>query len=181
MRGCIVSSDLSVLNLVIVKKGEQELPGLTDEEKPRVRGPKRASKIRKMFNLSKVRRVHAMMRACNPLKAVYSAWLPVARAVAGWLTSKLERQRRWGCPPSPTTAQAQRMQDSPTPLTTCGQGSSPALQRWLVLLGLALWPHRRGVVVPLGRKPGARPFGATHTRGILHACGYASAPRAASC
>lgn len=36
--------DLSVLNLVIVKKGEQELPGLTDEEKPRQRGPKRASK-----------------------------------------------------------------------------------------------------------------------------------------
>ena len=54
MRGCIVSQDLSVLNLVIVKKGEQELPGLTDEEKPRMRGPKRASKIRKLFNLSKV-------------------------------------------------------------------------------------------------------------------------------
>ncbi|KAI7837957.1 hypothetical protein COHA_008262 [Chlorella ohadii] len=53
VRGCIVSQDLSVLNLVIVKKGEQELPGLTDEEKPRQRGPKRASKIRKMFNLTK--------------------------------------------------------------------------------------------------------------------------------
>jgi small subunit ribosomal protein S6e len=53
VRGCIVSQDLSVLNLVIVKKGEAELPGLTDEEKPRQRGPKRASKIRKMFNLSK--------------------------------------------------------------------------------------------------------------------------------
>lgn len=38
---------------VIVKKGEGELPGLTDEEKPRQRGPKRASKIRKMFNLTK--------------------------------------------------------------------------------------------------------------------------------
>lgn len=53
VRGCIVSQDLSVLNLVIVKKGEAELPGLTDEEKPRQRGPKRASKIRKMFNLGK--------------------------------------------------------------------------------------------------------------------------------
>jgi small subunit ribosomal protein S6e len=53
VRGCIVSPDLSVLNLVIVKKGEKELPGLTDEEKPRMRGPKRASKIRKLFNLSK--------------------------------------------------------------------------------------------------------------------------------
>lgn len=53
VRGCIISGDLSVLNLVIVKKGPGELPGLTDEEKPRQRGPKRASKIRKMFNLSK--------------------------------------------------------------------------------------------------------------------------------
>ncbi|KAK6120012.1 hypothetical protein DH2020_031241 [Rehmannia glutinosa] len=53
VRGCIVSPDLSVLNLVIVKKGENDLPGLTDVEKPRMRGPKRASKIRKLFNLSK--------------------------------------------------------------------------------------------------------------------------------
>jgi len=53
VRGCIVSSDIAVLNLVIVKQGEGELPGLTDTEKPRMRGPKRASKIRKLFNLSK--------------------------------------------------------------------------------------------------------------------------------
>ncbi|KAL2551361.1 40S ribosomal protein S6-2 [Forsythia ovata] len=53
VRGCIVSPDLSVLNLVIVKKGDNDLPGLTDIEKPRMRGPKRASKIRKLFNLSK--------------------------------------------------------------------------------------------------------------------------------
>jgi hypothetical protein len=33
--------------------GETELPGLTDEEKPRLRGPKRASNIRKLFNLTK--------------------------------------------------------------------------------------------------------------------------------
>ena len=53
VRGCVISHDLSVLNLVIVKKGDAELPGLTDEEKPRMRGPKRASKIRKLFALSK--------------------------------------------------------------------------------------------------------------------------------
>ena len=29
------------------------MPGLTDAEKPRLRGPKRASKIRKLFALSK--------------------------------------------------------------------------------------------------------------------------------
>jgi len=53
VRGCIVSGDLSVLNLVVVKKGEQEVPGLTDTTKPRRLGPKRASKIRKLFNLNK--------------------------------------------------------------------------------------------------------------------------------
>merc|ERR1711881_579962 len=52
VRGCIVSHDLSVLNLVVVKKGENQIPGLTDEEKPIRLGPKRVSKIRKLFNLS---------------------------------------------------------------------------------------------------------------------------------
>lgn len=53
VRGCIVDAQLSVLNLVIVKKGENEIPGLTDKTIPRCLGPKRAGKIRKMFNLSK--------------------------------------------------------------------------------------------------------------------------------
>ncbi|KAI9250676.1 40S ribosomal protein S6-B [Helicostylum pulchrum] len=53
VRGCIVGSDLSVLSLVVVKQGEQEIPGLTDTTVPKRLGPKRASKIRKFFNLSK--------------------------------------------------------------------------------------------------------------------------------
>jgi len=53
VRGCIVGSDIGVLSLVIVKKGDEELPGLTDKDVPRRRGPKRASKIRKLFNLKK--------------------------------------------------------------------------------------------------------------------------------
>lgn len=53
VRGCIVDANLSVLNLVIVRKGEQEIPGLTDVTIPRRLGPKRASKIRKLFNLKK--------------------------------------------------------------------------------------------------------------------------------
>ena len=36
-----------------MKNGENDLPGLTDVEKPRMRGTKRASKSRKLFNLSK--------------------------------------------------------------------------------------------------------------------------------
>jgi small subunit ribosomal protein S6e len=53
VKGCIVDSNLSVLSLVIIKKGEQEIDGLTNRIVPRVRGPKRANKIRKLFNLSK--------------------------------------------------------------------------------------------------------------------------------
>jgi len=53
VRGCIVSADMSVINLVVVKKGEGEIPGLTDTSKPRRLGPKRVSRIRKLFNLTK--------------------------------------------------------------------------------------------------------------------------------
>jgi len=53
VRGCVVSAELSVLNLVVVKKGDKEIPGLTDAIKPRRHGPKRAANIRKLFNLTK--------------------------------------------------------------------------------------------------------------------------------
>ena len=51
VRGCIVQADLSVLNLVVVKKGDADIPGLTDQVQPRRLGPKRASKIRALFAL----------------------------------------------------------------------------------------------------------------------------------
>ncbi|KAK3952194.1 ribosomal protein S6e-domain-containing protein [Pseudoneurospora amorphoporcata] len=53
VRGCIVGSDLSVLALAIVKQGEQDIPGLTDTVHPKRLGPKRATKIRRFFGLSK--------------------------------------------------------------------------------------------------------------------------------
>ena len=54
VRGCVIDVHfLSVLCMKIVRKGEADIPGLTDIVKPRPLGPKRASKIRKMFNLSK--------------------------------------------------------------------------------------------------------------------------------
>ncbi|XP_017787255.1 PREDICTED: 40S ribosomal protein S6-like [Nicrophorus vespilloides] len=53
VRGCIVDGNLSVLALVIVRKGEKDIAGLTDTTIPRRLGPKRATKIRKLFNLSK--------------------------------------------------------------------------------------------------------------------------------
>mmetsp|Transcript_2433 Transcript_2433/g.5584 ORF Transcript_2433/g.5584 Transcript_2433/m.5584 type:complete len:243 (+) Transcript_2433:49-777(+) len=54
VRGCIVAADISILNLVIVKIGEQEVAGLTDGEPvPNRLVPKRANNIRKLFGLTK--------------------------------------------------------------------------------------------------------------------------------
>ena len=40
VRGCIVGADLSVLNLVVIKKGDSEIESLTDTSNPRRLGPK---------------------------------------------------------------------------------------------------------------------------------------------
>jgi len=53
VRGCIVGMDLSVLALAVVKQGEADIPGLTDTVLPKRLGPKRATKIRRFFGLSK--------------------------------------------------------------------------------------------------------------------------------
>lgn len=53
VRGCIVGSDIAALSLVVVKQGEADIPGLTDQVLPKRLGPKRATKIRRFFNLSK--------------------------------------------------------------------------------------------------------------------------------
>merc|ERR1712046_113889 len=53
VRGCIVNQDLSVLNLVVVKRGAADVPGLTDANKDLRLGPKRANKIRKLWGMDK--------------------------------------------------------------------------------------------------------------------------------
>ena len=53
VRGCIVAQDLSVLALAVVKQGDEDVPGLTDRVEPKRLGPKRASKIRRFFGLTK--------------------------------------------------------------------------------------------------------------------------------
>jgi len=53
IRGYIVGPDISVLGLVIVKQGEGETPGLTDDVLPKRLGPKRATKIRSFSNFGK--------------------------------------------------------------------------------------------------------------------------------
>ena len=53
VRGCIVGPQISSLNLILVQKGEKEISDLTDVKVDRRLGPKRANKIRKLFNLPK--------------------------------------------------------------------------------------------------------------------------------
>lgn len=53
VRGMICGPDLAVIALTITKKGDKDIPLITDEEKPRRLGPKRANNIRKMFGLDK--------------------------------------------------------------------------------------------------------------------------------
>lgn len=53
VRGCIVGKDIRALFLSITEKGKGDIPGLTDVNTPRRLGPKRANRIRKLFNLKK--------------------------------------------------------------------------------------------------------------------------------
>ena len=54
VRGCICGPDLCVIALKVLEKGPGEVAGLTDSDKPRRLGPKRAGKIRKAYALRKV-------------------------------------------------------------------------------------------------------------------------------
>lgn len=40
VRGCIVQADIRALALVVVKQGENDIPGLTDQVLPKRLGPK---------------------------------------------------------------------------------------------------------------------------------------------
>merc|ERR1719387_3288448 len=51
VRGCIVSPDIASLNLIIVKQGDEPLTRLTDGKIPLSHGPKRGTKVRKLFRL----------------------------------------------------------------------------------------------------------------------------------
>jgi len=55
VRGCILDHNMAVVSTVIVRKGDKDIPGVTDAsgDMNRRLGPKRANKIRKLFNLDK--------------------------------------------------------------------------------------------------------------------------------
>eukprot|EP01119_Soliformovum_irregulare_P007237 TRINITY_DN19639_c2_g1_i1.p1 TRINITY_DN19639_c2_g1~~TRINITY_DN19639_c2_g1_i1.p1 ORF type:complete len:311 (-),score=108.89 TRINITY_DN19639_c2_g1_i1:54-986(-) len=95
VRGCIVGPDLSVLQLIIVKKGTEELPGLTDKEVENRLAPKRATKIRKLFNLTKEDDVRQyVIRRELPQKEGKKKHFKAPRIQRLLTPVKLQRQRR---------------------------------------------------------------------------------------
>jgi len=95
VRGCIVGPDLAVLNLVVIGKGEGEIPGLTDNLKPRRLGPKRASKIKALFNLGKdddVRQFVIRRQIVKGEKKPYFKAPKIQRLVT---PARLQRKRHW--------------------------------------------------------------------------------------
>merc|ERR1739838_757249 len=65
VRGCIVDSNLSVLALAIVKKGEGEIPGLTDTQIPKKLGPKELAKSAS-FSIWDLKMMYASMLYVPP-------------------------------------------------------------------------------------------------------------------
>merc|ERR1712070_921403 len=53
VRGCICGPDLAVIALKVLVKGEKDVTGLTDSERPRRLGPKRVANIVQAFALRK--------------------------------------------------------------------------------------------------------------------------------
>ena len=68
VRGCIVGPDIKTLSLLLVKKGEKEIPGLTDETKSRRLGPKRATGIRKLYGIEKAENEKTLASSCALIK-----------------------------------------------------------------------------------------------------------------
>ena len=89
VRGCIVAMDLSVLALSIVKQGDNDIPGVTDVVAPKRLGPKRATKIRKFFGLTKdddvriptyiVYRLYTFLELCISLEWGRCRWKTLYR------------------------------------------------------------------------------------------------------
>eukprot|EP00866_Antonospora_locustae_P002403 jgi/Antlo1/2403/1195 len=53
VRGCIISGEIAVVSMIILKEGEKPIEGLTDRVVECSHLPKRASKLRKLFNIPK--------------------------------------------------------------------------------------------------------------------------------
>lgn len=64
VRGAIVSEEINVLSLIIIKVGNQDLDGVTNIIKPRTHLPKREEKLIKMFNVPENEDVKKFVANC---------------------------------------------------------------------------------------------------------------------
>lgn len=53
VRGCIISNEIAVVSMIILKEGESPIEGLTDHVVECSHLPKRATKLRRMFDIPK--------------------------------------------------------------------------------------------------------------------------------
>jgi hypothetical protein len=92
IRGCIVGPDLAVLNLVVVRKGDADVPGLTDLEsaKPNRLGPKRANNIRKLF----VRAAEACCACLSRRLSLVALASALTLVCVPWVCSRCRTWRR---------------------------------------------------------------------------------------
>ena len=96
VRGCVVGHDIAVLNLVVTQEGATKVPGLTDGTIPRRLGPKRASNIRKLFNLTKEDdvRKYVIARVYTNKKGVTVRKAPKIQRLVTPLTLQRKRARK---------------------------------------------------------------------------------------
>jgi len=92
IRGCILGPDIGNLNVTVQKVGKAPVEGVTDVVVPRRLGPKRASKIRKLFDLGAgddVRRFVVRRKVEKPGKKIRFK----APRIQRLLTPKVRAQR----------------------------------------------------------------------------------------
>lgn len=85
VRGCVLGPQIAAINLVLVKKGDTEIKGLTDVKNDLRLGPKRANRIRKLFNLPR----HSDNIGVENATKIQVSNLDVQRAVVKRLTKKV--------------------------------------------------------------------------------------------
>jgi len=56
VRGCIVGQDIRAMSLALVKQGEKPIEGFSDKQFPRRVGPKRVTRIRRLFALEETKK-----------------------------------------------------------------------------------------------------------------------------
>ena len=95
VRGCIISNEIAVVSMIILKEGENPIEGLTDRVVECSHLPKRATKLRQMFNIPKdadiARFIKDQIKANAGTEKVKYPRIKVTRLIT---PLKIERKKR---------------------------------------------------------------------------------------